>query len=198
MYSLLVGAEAVGFDMVAVVGQEGLSKRIPLPFPRLPRLALQSVRVVRELLVPLLEQPAKIHISNPQHLQLQVWSQLEEDLVPRGPAVVADPEVEQVQAKQVENQQRHKRSQPSRGFLLMELHLEPEVLVVLTTQTCGMTKMITGLVEVVVARLAQVQDRFRTEHLFRLFQTIPVQQQLAEEAAMGNLYRGLHQLLQVI
>jgi hypothetical protein len=80
----------------------------------------------------------------------------------------------------------------------MELVLVTQELAEPATQTCGMTKMITGLVEVEAARLAQVQDHFQTERRYLYFQTIQALQQSVEEAVMENLHRGLHQLSQVI
>jgi hypothetical protein len=80
----------------------------------------------------------------------------------------------------------------------MELASAIQALVVLTIQTYGVTKMIIGLEEVEVARLAQAQDLFQTERRYLNFRQTQVIQQSAEEAAMENLRRGLHQLSQVI
>jgi hypothetical protein len=72
------------------------------------------------------------------------------------------------------------------------------VLVVQATQTWEMTLMITGLVEVEVEQLAQVQGHFQTEHPFRHSQVIQVLLRLAEEVVTESQHRGSHQLLQVI
>jgi cobalamin-dependent methionine synthase I len=71
-------------------------------------------------------------------------------------------------------------------------------LVAPATQTWGMTQMITGLAEVEVERLAQVQDHFQTERRYLSFLTIQALRQSVEEAVMENLHRGLHLLSQVI
>jgi hypothetical protein len=80
----------------------------------------------------------------------------------------------------------------------VELASAIQALVVLTTQTYGVTKMIIGLEEVEVERLAQAQDLFQTERRYQHFRPTQVIRQSVEEAAMEDLRRGLHQLPQVI
>jgi hypothetical protein len=80
----------------------------------------------------------------------------------------------------------------------VELASAIQALVVLTTQTYGVTKMIIGLEEVEVERLAQAQDLFQMERRYLNFRPTQVIRQSVEEAAMEDLRRGLHQLPQVI
>jgi hypothetical protein len=61
-------------------------------------------------------------------------------------------------------------------YLLAELALAQQAQVALTTQTCGMTIMITGLAVVAVVQVTPDQDHFQTEQRFRRSQVIQVLQ----------------------